>query len=228
MKTQERNEARRLRAEEGRSVKEIAGILGVSRSSVSLWVRDVPLTPGQIEALRQRDPRFNAAANGSAANRARARERRLAYQAVGRRQGRNADLIYGMGCMLFWAEGSRDRGVAAFTNSDPEMARFFIRFLRRGFDVPAEKVRVSCHLFADHLAGQRAIEQFWLDTLELPRTCLRKTVVNRYSKYSQKKRKNMLPYGTCRITVCDTQLVQTIYGSIQELAGFTREGWLDL
>jgi len=46
MKTRERSEARRLRAEEGRSVKEIAGILSVSRSSVSLWVRDVPLTPG--------------------------------------------------------------------------------------------------------------------------------------------------------------------------------------
>ena len=203
-------------------------MVGVSRSSVSLWIRDVPLKPAQIEALRRRDPRFNAAANGSAANRALARERRAAYQASGRRRARSADLLYAMGCMLFWAEGSRDRSVVAFTNSDPEMARFFMRFLRRSFDLPDEKVHLSCNLFSDHLPGQHAIEQFWLDTLQLPRTCLRKTIVNRYSKYSQKKRQNKLPYGTCRITVCDTQLVQGLYGSIQELAGFTRESWLDL
>ncbi len=48
-----------------------------------------------------------------------------------------------------------------------------------------------------------------------------------YSKYSQKKRANKLPYGTCALVVDSTQLVQTIYGSIQELGGFDRPGWLD-
>jgi hypothetical protein len=55
---------------------------------------------------------------------------------------------------------------------------------------------------------------------------LRKSTVNRFSKYSQKKRLNKLPYGTCRLTVCDTQLVQSIYGAIQEYAGFDREEWV--
>ena len=85
--------------------------------------------------------------------------------------------------------------------------------------------RASC--FQDHEARQQEVEQFWLDTLELPQTCLRKSVVNVYSKYSKKKRQNKLPYGTCRVAVHRTRVVQTIYGAIQEIGGFERPEWLD-
>jgi hypothetical protein len=128
--------------------------------------------------------------------------------------------------MLYWAEGSRSRNSIRFTNSDPEMIRFFLRFLRVYFGVPDAKVRVTCNLFADHLERRQEVERFWLETLQLPRSCLCKSTVNTYSKYSQKKRRNKLPFGTCRIAVHDTQLTQHIYGAIQEYAGFDREEWL--
>jgi hypothetical protein len=51
--------------------------------------------------------------------------------------------------------------------------------------------------------------------------------VNVYSKYSLKKRANKLPYGTCKLVVHSTRIVQTIYGSIQEYGGFDRPEWLD-
>jgi hypothetical protein len=72
----------------------------------------------------------------------------------------------------------------------------------------------------------RQIEQFWLDILALPRHRLCPSVVNVYSKYSQKKRRNKLPYGTCRLVVHDTRIVQSIFGSIQEYGGFERPEWL--
>jgi hypothetical protein len=102
-----------------------------------------------------------------------------------------------------------------------------VSFLRRYFEVPDEKFRVACNLFADHLERQREIEQFWLDLVGVPRTCMTKTMVNNYSRYSQKKRKNRLPYGTCRVTVSDTQVAQHLYGAIQEYGGFSRPEWLD-
>jgi len=86
--------------------------------------------------------------------------------------------------------------------------------------------QVRCNLFADHVERQFEIEQFWLDTLGLPRSCLRRSTVNRYSKYSKKKRRNKLKHGTCRLTPCDTAVVQHIYGGIQEYAGFDREEWV--
>jgi hypothetical protein len=52
-------------------------------------------------------------------------------------------------------------------------------------------------------------------------------MVNHYSRSSQRKRTNKLPYGTCKLIVCSTEIVQTIYGAIQELGGFSQPAWLD-
>jgi transcriptional regulator with XRE-family HTH domain len=223
MKTAERKRARKLRREEGRSVKELAALLGVSRSSISLWVRDIELTDEQREALRRR---MGARIDGSRANAVIGLERRRAAQAEGRARAREGELLHIAGCMLYWAEGSRSRNTVEFVNSDPAMIRFFVTFLRSCYAVPDSKIRVTCNLFADHADRQHEVEDFWLELVGLSRAGLRKTTVNRYSKYSQKKRRNKLPYGTCRITVCDTRLVQNLNGAIQEYGGFEREEWL--
>ncbi len=178
----------------------------------------------------ERNPAYNGILNGSKEKAARARARRARrarWQEGGRRRARVRDPHYLSGCALYWAEGSRNRNQLQFTNSDPEMIRFFVQFLRDHFDVGDARICVSCNLFADHLARQLEVEDFWLGVANLPRTSLRKTIVNVYSRHSRRKRKNMLPYGTCRIAVHSTEIVQTIYGSIQELGGFGRPEWLD-
>lgn len=130
------------------------------------------------------------------------------------------------GCMLFWAEGGKERNAVVFTNSDPAMIRFFARFLRECLGVPNQKIRIACNLFADHVERRREIEDFWLAAAGVGRAQLRRSTVNRYSKHSKKKRRNRLPYGTCRLVVSDTAVVQSIYGAIQEYAGFNRPEWL--
>lgn len=217
-----------MRRHEGRSIKEIARLLGVSTSSVSLWVRDIELSSEQHAALAARNRFHHRQILASATMARNARERRIEWQRRGRRLARTTDGTYVAGCMLYWAEGSRSRNRVIFTNSDPEMARFFVAFVRSAFRVEQERLRVTCNLFADHEARQREIEDFWLETLGLPRTCLCRSIVNRYSPYTKKKRTNKLPYGTCRIVVHSTEVAQTIYGSIQELAGFDRPHWLDM
>lgn len=204
-------------------------MLGVSRSTVSLWVRDIDLTPEQHEVLRQRNPIYNSQLNGSRANFDKGHARRRRYQQFGRTRvlGESGGSLYVAGCMLYWAEGDKARNSVRLSNSDPEVARLFLGFLRECFGVRDEQVRISCNLFADHAARQREIEQFWLDALRLPASSLRASAVNRYSRYSQKKRKNRLPYGTCRVAVHSTETVQAIYGSIQEFAGFERPEWID-
>jgi transcriptional regulator with XRE-family HTH domain len=82
MKTRERAMARSLRANDGLSIKEIARRLGVSQASVSLWVRDIQLTPAQANAMmtsayqRQADARERLIA--------RRRQDRVACQQQGR------------------------------------------------------------------------------------------------------------------------------------------------
>jgi hypothetical protein len=104
--------------------------------------------------------------------------------------------------------------------------KLFMRFLRECLDVSNDQMRVTCHLFADHIMRQHEIEQFWLDELGLPRERLAKSFVNVYSKYSQKKRKGKLPHGTTRVSVHSVRVVQQIYGAIQEYGRFERPEWL--
>jgi transposase-like protein len=206
---------------EGRSIKEIARLLDVSPSSVSLWVRDLELTAHQRHYLDQR-ARFLRIEG----RREYWRERRRTFQDHGRHLARQRDAFHAAGCMLYWAEGSKSRNVAQICNADPEVLRFFARFLRMYFDVSDDKFRVTCNLFADHIERQTEIERFWLRTLELPALSLCRSMVNVYSKYSQKKRRNKLPYGTCRVSVHSTAVVQSIFGAIQEYGGFERPEWL--
>jgi len=207
--------ARKLRCD-GLSVRDIERSLGVSRSSVSRWVKDVELTAEQSEALRLRPRR----------GRDRFRLRRIEYQDAGRATARCREPLHAIGCMLFWAEGSRSINYAQIANSDSPLLRLAALFLRQYFDVPDEKFRVACNLFADHVERQREIEQFWLDELELPRSCLTKSAVNVYSRHSKRKRLNKLPYGTCRLTVHDVRIAQHLSGAIQEYGGFERPEWL--
>jgi transcriptional regulator with XRE-family HTH domain len=226
MKTRERDEARRLRREEGLSVREIQRRLKVSKSSVSLWVRDVPLTADQLEALRRINGRHPRQLKAAARNAELGRARRRAYQAEGRALARRGEALHASGCMLYWAEGDKNRNSARIANSDPEVLRFCVRFVRTYFGVDGARIRVTCNLFADHLERQREVEQFWLDTLGLPRSSLCRSIVNVYSKYSEKKRRNRLPYGTCRLCVNSTHVTQSIFGAIQEYGGFERPEWL--
>jgi hypothetical protein len=86
--------------------------------------------------------------------------------------------------------------------------------------------KTSRDLFADHRARQFEVEQFWLDELELPRSCLTKSAVNVYSRYSKRTRRGKLPYGTCRLSVCDVRIAQHLYGAIQEYGSFERPEWV--
>ena len=129
--------------------------------------------------------------------------------------------------MLYWAEGAKGRNQLRFSNSDPAMVRFFVDFLRAYFDLQPKDIRITCHLYADHLERQVEVERFWLSMLDLPQASLCKSIVNVYAKHSKRKRVGMLPYGTCRVVVSRTRVTQSIFGAIQEIGGFTRDAWLE-
>ena len=227
MKTDERRRVRQLRREDGLPIKEIARRVGVSVASVSVWVRDIELTDEQQAQLRAKNPAYNRQLSGCTIAAANRRAERVDYQASGREAARSGDTLHMAGCMLYWAEGSKGRNQLRFSNSDPEMIRFFVKFIRECFDVGPAEIRVTCNLFADHAARQREIEEFWLETTGLPASSSCKSTVNVYSRHSARKRLNMLPYGTCRITVSRTRITLHIFGAIQEYAGFRRDAWLE-
>jgi hypothetical protein len=102
-----------------------------------------------------------------------------------------------------------------------------VKFLKTYFRIDESDIRITCHLFADHIERQREVERYWLNVTGLPDESLRKSVVNLYSRSSKRKRINKLPNGTCQVVLSRVHVLQSILGSIQEYAGFDRPAWLE-
>jgi hypothetical protein len=129
--------------------------------------------------------------------------------------------------MLYWGEGAKGRNAVKLCNSDPNMVRFFRDFLVGCFDVDPSRFRIYLHVYLGNGLTIREIENRWLKLLDLPRSCLRSHSINPLPTSSSGKKRNKLPYGVCTLSLGSTQIVQHIYGAIQEYAGFEEPRWLD-
>ena len=222
MKKVERLQAIELR-KEGKAITEIAKVLGVSKGTVSYWVNDVLLTDAQQTALWSRKGQGNNS-HGSVVQKEQALVKRREYQKQGREMAKECDREYAMGCMLFWAEGSKSRRSVVFTNTDVDMVVFFVRFMRKYFECKTEDFTIKITAYLDNGNSSSEIEDFWLKKLKLTRECLKKSVFNRGDGSGGKYR-----YGICRVMVNGVEVTQMLYGSIQELLGIDREmEWANL
>jgi hypothetical protein len=222
MKKETRAKACELRRQ-GHSIKEIADALKVSRSSVSLWVRDITLTADQLQALKERQRLWGAQNAGASRNRAHAAAQRQQYQQAGRAQADRGSALHMMGCMLYWAEGAKDRNGLNFVNSDPHMLRLFVRFLREELVVADDEMALYIHCHTEDGAEIDRITTYWLTLLHLPPSAFRKVLF----KVGSQTRRNNLPNGVCSVRVYRTDLVQHIFGAIQQYGGFDNPAWLD-
>lgn len=140
-KLAEQERARQLRARAW-TLQEIADELGVAKSSVSIWVRDVDFEPRPRSRGRSaRRQRPNAL-----------QRRKLAEieallrdgtERIGRLSERD---FFVAGVALYAAEGSKRDGNLRFTNSDPRFIYFYCRWLRHFFDIDESRLRVRLYL----------------------------------------------------------------------------------
>jgi hypothetical protein len=227
-KPRERARARELRSQ-GWSYKRIASALRVSPSSALHWTRDIQLTPEQVHQniYGPRGPQNpEHIAKRTAAIRATAMAQRISYQQQGRAEAMNGNPLHLAGCMLYWAEGAKEKNRVKVCNSDLAMLVFFRRFLTDCFDVEPDRIAFSLHVYLGNDLSLRQIEDHWLGALELPRSCLRKHAINPLPTSSSGQKRNRLPYGVGTLSHSSTAVVQHIFGAIQEYAGFDEPRWL--
>jgi hypothetical protein len=146
-KLAERERARELSAPAW-TIGEIVAELGVSRSSVSVWVRDVRFDEATRAARAGANRRRGARTRGP--NRLQQRKQaeidRLLAEGI-ERIGQLSDrdpLI--AGTALYAGEGAKTDGVVKFANSDPCMVLLFCAWLRCLFDVDESRLRVHLYL----------------------------------------------------------------------------------
>lgn len=166
---------KRLRAQQlrrlGWSVRAIAAELKVSRSSASVWCRDIKLTKReQVRLLRNAMLAGHAGrVKGAEVNRKRKEERVASYLQLGARVIRRLsrrDLLIA-GTALYWAEGSR-RSKLSFVNSEPAMVVFMTHWFREILGVKKEEFMPRIFINAIHAPRLGVVLSFWAKLLHLP------------------------------------------------------------
>lgn len=137
-KVAEQRRARELRAQAW-TLQDIATELGVSKSSVSVWVRDVEFVPNPRRAGRRRSPSRLQLAK---------QEEIEALLAEGReRIGRLTEREFLVaGTALYAGEGTKADGKVGFTNTNPELVAFFLAWLRHFWTIDERRLRLWLYL----------------------------------------------------------------------------------
>jgi hypothetical protein len=215
MKREQMERARFLRGQ-GMSLNEIVATLGVSKASVSLWVRNIALTSTQraglshkgrsLDSIEKR--RINRIKNTEEKHAVVITHAKKAIPVLSKRE------LFLVGVALYWGEGGKtQKGTARVANSDPKIISIMMRFFKEICNVPDTKFRGHVHTFSHLNVG--LAEEYWSNISGIPRNQFYKT----YSKPSVASlgKKDNLPYGTFEINVNDTNLLLSIKGWIERL-----------
>ena len=162
-KLDEQQKARALRAH-GETLQDIADELGVAKSSVSLWVREVEFEP------RPRRPNRRYADPNRPPNKL----QRAKQEEIGRLLAEGRDRIGRLsekeflvaGAALYAGEGAKGDGAVIFANSDPRMIAFFCAWLRHFFEIDESRLRLRLYLH-EGLDLEAAVS-FWAQLTGIP------------------------------------------------------------
>lgn len=198
-----RAKARELRAQ-GAGYEEIARQLGVAKSSVSLWVRDMPAHP----RLSYAECRKRAAAGSrrywETERSVRADRRKSECSAAAAWVGQVTDReVLIAGAIAYLCEGSKNKphrraDRVTFINSDPALIMFFLRFLETAGISRADLVlRVYIHQNADAEAAQL----FWLKLTGTHPDQFRRPTLKRHNPKTLRKNVGEDYHGCLRIDV---------------------------
>lgn len=205
-KLEERQRARELRAQAW-TLQEIADELDVSKSSVSVWVRDVEF---------ERKPRKRTAASSNGPRKLRQRKldqiQRLLDEGdeqIGELSER--DLLIA-GTALYAGEGGKTDGRVDFANSDPRFIAFFCWWLREFFDVDESRLRLYLYLH-DGLDIDET-NAYWSRLTGIP--------LSQFGKPYRAQpdggiRNSKHAYGCPRITYCCSRTHRAIMGLVHGL-----------
>lgn len=180
---QERAKAISLR-KQGLTYNEILRQVPVAKSSLSLWLNDLPLTKLEKHLLSKRkDSNTNKGRIRAAAahhqNRL-AREKERVPSIIEFFNKHEKEPLFHLGVGLYWAEGAKNSGGVMFTNSDEKMIQVMIEWFERYTEYSRLDLRYRLYIHKPY--AHENCERWWSEKLLVPLTSFTKTSFKPTSK----------------------------------------------
>lgn len=198
-KVREKERAIYLR-KQGLSYNEILNRLPVAKSTLSVWLKDLPLTVEEKRYLRQRTDanitkgRIRAASENHR-NR-KQREQELYVEQMQVFEAHKNDPMFNLGVAFYWAEGSNKSPQFQFVNSDPVMIEFMYKWVQKYLHVAPENIGIR--IYMHKVYSQSECEEYWCALLSRNRSDLKKTI---FKPTGHPVRQNLSYKGCVRLEV---------------------------
>lgn len=202
---------------EGKSYSQIKSALGVSKSTLSLWLRKYPLSQKQMRLLRdfneiriekfrrtmerKREDRLNQIYNKAKIEILPFSDREL--------------LIAGLS--LYWGEGSKTiKGSLSVSNSDPRLVKFALYWFIHALKVPKEKVKARLHLYKDMKEKTEIL--FWSHELKLPQKHFGRSYIKSSNRIDLTYKS--FGHGTCNLYISDVRIIERVLMTIKAISDY--------
>lgn len=216
----DREKALELRKKHEMSYSQIKKILGISKSTLSYWLRDYPLSEKKIKELQRQGWKKSEAGRERFRNTMkRKREERLEkiYNIQKRLILPLSDReLFLAGLLLYWGEGRKcQQDRLSISNNNPSVIKFFIHWLNKSLSVPRKKIRIQLHLYNDMDVNEET--KYWSKILKVPLSQFARP----YIKKSSSKRidhKGGFGHGTCNAEINSVPLAEKVFMSIKAIS----------
>jgi len=180
----------------GYSYNMISQELGLAKSTLSDWLREIPYNPSKEVQERIRLGHIKTAQfkhNQRIADIE--KMKKLAKKELGKLTKRDLWLL---GIGLYLGEGSKLYERIRVINSDPEIIKLAIKWFREICGLKNENLSIAIHTYPDN--NIKDTINYWAKVTRIPKKQFEKTQVDRRINKSEKK-KRKLPYGTAHLYI---------------------------
>ncbi len=199
---------------QGKSYSDILKIVKVSKSSLSLWLKDVPLTPIQKSGLADR--RKKAVETYRATMKFKHQNKLDVYydNQVKKLLPLSEKELMIAGLFLYSGEGNKvSRGSLNITNTDPSVVKFSLYWITKCLKVDINSIHIKLHLYSDMNIDESI--DFWSRELKISKNHFAKPYIKK-TKRADIDQKGY-GHGTCGIWVHNTVLKENVMMAIKAI-----------
>lgn len=190
------------------SYSQIKRELGISKSTLSHWLKNYPLSEKRIRELRDWNEKRIENFRKTMLN----KKEKLLKQIYEKEKSNILPLSKGdlfiAGLFLYWGEGGKTKTTELIlSNTNPAVIKFFIYWLKNSLEINPNKIRVKLHLYKDMKIENEI--NFWARELKINKN----QFIKPYIKSSNKSKityKNTFGHGTCNIAIGNVELGRKI------------------
>lgn len=214
-----REQAIKLRIQ-GYTYGQIKRELDLAKSTLSDWLRNLPLNKEQVELLSKNRERSRDLAREkyiqTRKNQRLARLKQVLNQQSNFLLPLSEKELFLVGVFLYWGEGEKRHGIISISNTDPKVIKFALYWMTNSLKIPKDKIRINLHLYKDMSIDEST--NFWSDILGISKTQFNKP-------YIKKTNREGLTYksfgqGTCKLYAGSVTLSEKIAMSIKTISDY--------